>query len=439
MSWNSSRSFLTRRYSAVKPIMAELLQPHARGWRRPVIANIILLALLSGSLSLLTFFSGNETESFTINYFFYTGACQTTRTLNLVIHLGLNVAATLVFSSSIFVMQVLNSPTRAEVDAAHAKGKYVEIGVPSLSNVFALSKFKAVAWIVLVVFSLPVHMLLNSAVFEVDFHGKSWNLTIAAEPFVDGGEFFLPGASLAFPGFDDGYGREVDLTEIPSNSSRAVMELRTTAEMAGTWTKLDAATCRREYLRCNPRQDFKDVVLVVNTAADEDTEGWTRTEVFDMGAEAADWDEIVPADEPNSLWFAATCEMGMQPENGPGACRNSCGRVLGSEVSLVNKSEADQVDIPWVIPFQDREIDATGTQSGLPREGFRFDRFNDLEVSYCLAEEFQQTCRLGASPLMLGLAALCIAFLATQLLYVPKSPLLRPQLTRQVRFAQAFR
>ena len=52
-------------------------------------------------------------------------------------------------------------------------------------------------------------------------------------------------------------------------------------------------------------------------------------------------------------------------------------------------------------------------------EGFRFDRLNDLEVSYCLTEEFQQTCKLGVSPLMLGLSALCIDSVATQLLYVP--------------------
>lgn len=420
--------------------MADLLKPRARGWRRPVIANTILLALLSGALSLTTFFSGNESESFTINYLFYAGACETTRILNLAIHLGLNVAATLVFSSCIFVMQVLNSPTRSEVDAMHAKGKYVEIGIPSLSNLFALSKFKAITWVVLAVLSLPVHMLLNSAVFETDFHGKSWNLTITAEPFVDGGDFFWPGASLAFPGFNEGYGREVDFQEFLSNSSQAILELRTTASTAGTWTKLDAPTCRREYLRCNPRQDFKDVVLVVNTAGDEDTEGWTRAEVFDMGgAEAADWDEIVPADELNSLWFAATCELGMQPEKGRDACTNSCGRVLASDVSLGNNSEADQVESPWVIPFQDTPAGATESDSGLPREGFRFNRFNDLDVRYCLAEEFQQTCKLGVSPLMLGLSALCITFIAAQFLYVLDASTLSPWLTFQVRSAQAFR
>ena len=93
----------------------------------------------------MTFFSENETRSFTINYFFDAGACDTTRILNLAIHLGLSVAATLVFSSSVFALQVLNSRTREEVDAAHAIGKYVEIGAPSLSNVFALSRSKAIA------------------------------------------------------------------------------------------------------------------------------------------------------------------------------------------------------------------------------------------------------------------------------------------------------
>lgn len=398
-------------------IMADLANPRARGWRRPVILNAIILALLSGALALTTFFSGNETESFTVNYLFYAGACETTRMVNLGIHLGLNVAATLVFSSAVFAMQVLNSPTREEVDAAHAKGNYVEIGVPSLSNLLVLSKFKVIAWVVLAVFALPVHMLLNSAVFETDFHGKSWNLTIAAEPFTEGAEFFWPGASLAFPGSDEGYGRPVDYADVLSNSSQAVPELQNTSSNARAWRRLDAATCRKEYLRCNPEQEFKDVVLVINTAGEETTEGWTRREVFGGDDRTNDWDNFVPDNGLNSLWFAATCELGMRPENGPDACANSCGRVLGSKVNLENNDEADRAEENWVIPFQDRETDLAGDGSGLSREGFLFDRFNDLEVRYCLAEEFQQTCKLGVSPLMLGLSALCVAFIATQLLY----------------------
>lgn len=418
-------------------IMADLVNPQARGWRRPVILNAILLALLSGALLLTTFFSGNETQSFTVNYFFYAGSCETTRMANLGIHLGLNFAATLVFSSAIFAMQVLNSPTREEVDAAHAKGKYVEIGVPSVSNVLVLSRFKIIAWIVLAVFALPVHMLLNSAVFETDFHGKSWNLTIAAEPFTEGAEFFWPGASLAFPGFNEGYGRPVDFADVLSNSSKAVPELRSTSSNARAWRRLDAASCRQEYLRCNPEQEFKDVVLVVNTAGEDATEGWTRGEVFGDDDGANDWDDLVPANELNSLWFAATCELGMQPEKGPDACTNSCGRVLGSRVNLEDDSEADRLEESWVIPFQEMETDSEGDDSGLSREGFLFDRFNNLEVRYCLAEEFQQTCKLGASPLMLGLSALCVAFISAQLLYVLDSRTLICELTYTGSFCES--
>lgn len=408
--------FRSLRLHCVSTSMADLLKPHARGWRRPVILNAILLALLSGTLSLTTFFSGNETESFTINYLFYAGTCKTTRIANLLIHLGLNVAATLVFSSAIFSMQVLNSPTREEVDAAHAKGKYVEIGVPSLSNLFVLSRYKVIAWVILAVFSLPVHLLLNSAVFETDFHGKSWKLAMAAESFTEGADFFWPGASLAFPGFDEGYGRPVDLGDVLSNPSEAVLELRNTSSAARAWRRLDAASCRTEYLQCNAKQNLKDVVLVVNTAGDEETQGWTRKEVFGSDDRTKDWDKFVPANELNSLWFAATCEMEMQPGNGPNSCTNSCGRVLGSKVNLDDNSEADRLEDRWVIPFQERETNGEEGDSGLSREGFRFDRFNDLEVRYCLAEEFQQTCKLGVSPLMLGLSALCVAFIATQFL-----------------------
>ncbi|SPO04312.1 uncharacterized protein DNG_06995 [Cephalotrichum gorgonifer] len=405
--------------------MAGHSKSRATGWRQPAIVNTILLAFLSLGLFITTFFAGNETQSYTINLLFYAGDCETTRLLDLGIHLALNIVATLTFSSSIFFMQVLNSPTREEVDAAHAKGKSVEIGVPSLSNLLGLSRFKGFTWVVLAVFSLPVHLLFNSAVFQTDFHGKSWNLTVAAEPFVDGAGFFLPGASLAIPGFDEGYGGTVDVAEFLNESSPAVAMFRTTASTVGTWKRLDAATCRGEYLRCNPRQDFKDVVLVVNTDGEDNTLGWTRTEVFDMGSRAAaQWDRFVPAEELNSLWFSATCEMAMEPGIGPGACTNSCGRALGSDFSLGNDSKVELMGqgATWVIPFQDRQVEPGGESlSDLSREGFRFDRFNNLEVRYCLAQEFQQTCKLGASPLLLGISALCVGIVATQCLFVLRS------------------
>ncbi|KAJ5765392.1 hypothetical protein N7520_004951 [Penicillium odoratum] len=63
-------------------------------------------------------------------------------------------------------MQCLNSRTRAEVDAAHAKQHWLNIGTPSIRNLFFVSRSKLCLWLVLGLSSFPLHMIWNSTVFE---------------------------------------------------------------------------------------------------------------------------------------------------------------------------------------------------------------------------------------------------------------------------------
>jgi hypothetical protein len=53
------------------------------------------------------------------------------------IHFGINILCTALLAGSNYCMQCLSSPTRAEVDAAHARGSYLNIGTLSWRNVFS--------------------------------------------------------------------------------------------------------------------------------------------------------------------------------------------------------------------------------------------------------------------------------------------------------------
>jgi hypothetical protein len=55
--------------------------------------------------------------------------------------------------------QVLMSPNRKMLDAAHAKGVTLDIGLPSLRNFYAMAWYKKIAWIILTFSSLPLHFL----------------------------------------------------------------------------------------------------------------------------------------------------------------------------------------------------------------------------------------------------------------------------------------
>jgi hypothetical protein len=391
---------------------------HGAGWRRAAAVNTIFMAILFCAILTAFLFTGKATQSPVRQHFFYTADCSTTNALNLVVHLLLNILSTMILSSSNFFMQILNAPSRAEVDKIHAKGKSVEIGVPSLRNAFLLRRFKAFSWFVLAVTSLPVHLFFNSAIFETDFQGKSWNLTIAAEPFTNGGEFSGPGASLLNPGFDVGYGSLVNVSTYRNPSSAPVMTIRQTAATARNWKRLTPQECRQEYLACKPRRIFKDVVVVVNRAGELNTAGFRRSDMFDLtNDDAAAWNDIVPPQQLNSLWFAAECDITAVPGGLDDVCTHSCGHALGGPVDFQhNANKDDEQHGNWTIAFEEPSREGEHELLAFSREGYRFDQFNNLDVRYCFAQEFQPICKLGTSTLILGLITFTLAIKVTQCL-----------------------
>lgn len=147
------------------------------GWRRAAVLNTITVAsfgiLLLGVLGSSVVKAGGLSKV----WIFFEGNCDRSSTVNLFLHLVLNIVSTLIIASSNFFMQVLNAPTRMEIDHAHSKGRWLEIGVPSLGNIFHVSGYKTLAWVLFTLSSVPIHLLFNSAVFETDYQGSNVRLT----------------------------------------------------------------------------------------------------------------------------------------------------------------------------------------------------------------------------------------------------------------------
>lgn len=87
------------------------------------------------------------------------GNCGGIRNANTGIHAALNIVSTLILGASTYAMQGITAPTRKEVDAAHAKGKWVEIGTPSLRNLLYVRRRNAWIWLILALTSMPFHLL----------------------------------------------------------------------------------------------------------------------------------------------------------------------------------------------------------------------------------------------------------------------------------------
>ncbi|KAF2446411.1 hypothetical protein P171DRAFT_430575 [Karstenula rhodostoma CBS 690.94] len=85
--------------------------------------------------------------------------------LSSAIHIVINVLSTLLLSASNYTMQVLSSPTRAEIDREHRRGNWFDIGVLSVHNF----KRNRISWrrkslcAILVLSSVPLHLFYNSS------------------------------------------------------------------------------------------------------------------------------------------------------------------------------------------------------------------------------------------------------------------------------------
>jgi hypothetical protein len=87
------------------------------------------------------------------------GSCGMIRGANTGIHAALNIASTLILGASTYAMQGMTAPSREELDIAHAKGKWMEIGTQSVRNLFYIRKRNAWVWGLLALTGLPFHLL----------------------------------------------------------------------------------------------------------------------------------------------------------------------------------------------------------------------------------------------------------------------------------------
>ncbi|KAF9061631.1 hypothetical protein BDP27DRAFT_1234938 [Rhodocollybia butyracea] len=112
----------------------------------------------------------------------FEGDCNTVDRVTLGIHLVINVLGTLLLSASNYVMQSLSAPTRAEVDRAHEKGLWLDIGLQSMHNLKYTGGWKRLLWILLSVSSIPLHLFYNSSFFStISANDYNWYLAQGPE------------------------------------------------------------------------------------------------------------------------------------------------------------------------------------------------------------------------------------------------------------------
>ncbi|KAI6084678.1 hypothetical protein F4821DRAFT_279952 [Hypoxylon rubiginosum] len=374
-----------------------------KGWRRTGCINIAL-SLGCGFLllSCLIYFRIKSGSPFRRATIIYEGKCDDTSRLNTILHLLINLFSTGILASSHYFMQVVSSPSRKEIDRAHTFYRSLDIAIPSVKNLGSVSYFKRFSWLVLLFSSFPIHLFFNSVIFATSFQGSDWQITIATEAFTQGADFYNPGASLApagspYPAFqyDAKYKRYRD--PVIHNSSNR-QRISNAAENGSGWDILDAQSCRAEYLSCNSRSQYRDVVIVIETSTNDAT-GWKRNDVFNLSHNLSQlWDAYVPPDKINSLWYSASCHITrrlkydyMQRE-----CYHDCRAPL---------SELPSPD--WELTFHNM-LSLETIEAYQKDYEYDYYQFSNLTVKYCLAEPHPQAiCKIELSNLLLLIVIIC--------------------------------
>ena len=177
----------------------------------------------------------------------YKGSCDKVQQLDIWTHLGINALSTLLLGGSNYCMQCLCAPTRAEVDRAHSRGKWLDIGVPSVRNLKRVSRRKTYLWWMLGLSSVPLHLLYNS-VFYKSLSTNDYDLFFVKQAFVDGGNFTVTKKNTARPWNQDD--PEVD----PADVQHLLLS-------TDRYERLDPTACISSY-GTNFLTDRRNLVLV---------------------------------------------------------------------------------------------------------------------------------------------------------------------------------
>lgn len=87
------------------------------------------------------------------------GDCKRASTMNTWAHLAINIISTGLLAGSNYCMQCLVAPSRGDIDRAHQKFKWLDIGLPSVRNLRYISTRRRWLWILLASSSVPLHLL----------------------------------------------------------------------------------------------------------------------------------------------------------------------------------------------------------------------------------------------------------------------------------------
>ena len=135
------------------------LRARFSSWRFTIASGLtttICIFILNTSLLCWSY---GKIDSVSGDTILYQGSCDYTDKISTWSHLVINVLSAGLLGISNTAMQCLASPSRDDIDRAHAQKKCLDIGVNSLANVTCMSYKRKTIWWLLLISTVPLSLL----------------------------------------------------------------------------------------------------------------------------------------------------------------------------------------------------------------------------------------------------------------------------------------
>jgi hypothetical protein len=390
-------------------LKAALRAAFPAGWRSVAAGLTGLITTLTATIAICLIVSlhhrGNESESGLGTSLLLKGDCDLTSRYNTWLHLAINIISSGVLASSNFFMQIMVAPTREDVDKAHARSQFLEVGVQSWRNLRHVPWRNVICWALLAITSIPLHLIFNSAVLE-SRASTDFLMAVTSESFLHGAPWALPGVAEAPHTADSDRERVVTDMQNSILSSHECDLVR--------WERISIKDCVDRYNNTRaPLTSHRHVVLVISDLVNSTADGWAPSDILIDPSR----DSEGPMNKSNALWSAMHFSRNDKWLSDQAERRGKSNYYGKSdfEVYLAMASLSYWINL-------NVSTGIISANASVFREGF-----SSMRAEYCLSEAFKVDCRLEVGNTMLLIVCvaclvkctLCVVILATSRSRVP--------------------
>ncbi|KAK0745221.1 hypothetical protein B0T21DRAFT_345310 [Apiosordaria backusii] len=161
------------------------------GWRAGVALNTLVgfVILIAGFVCLILAISkaslaGGAGGRLAI----FTGECAAATRIDWGLHAVINVFGAVLLAGAHYVFQVLSSPTRGEVDEAHRRWVWLDIGVPSFRNLRFIGRMRVMLAVVVLGSAFVTQIMYNAVIFTSQT-APEFKAAVVTDAFTRGASF----------------------------------------------------------------------------------------------------------------------------------------------------------------------------------------------------------------------------------------------------------